>query len=65
MQKSTDLKQVGSIKTLKSDVGSLLVRLKKGDKVQIIGIGDRGYDLKGVTSDGKVIACGWDLFEEE
>ncbi|CAF1916261.1 hypothetical protein [Bacillus subtilis] len=55
--------KLNDVKILKKDVSSFAVELEKGDKVQIIGIGERGYDLKYVDSGEVVKECGWDLFE--
>lgn len=52
----------GDIKILKVSVSSFSVELEKGDTVEIIGIGERGYDLKHVGSEEVVKECGWDLF---
>ena len=55
---------INDIKTLKRNVSNFSYELEKGDKVKIIGIGERGYDIEEVESGATVIECGWDLFEE-
>lgn len=56
--------KVLDVKTLKRNVSNLSVILEKGDEVQIIGIGERGYDIMEVSSGSTVFECGWDLFED-
>lgn len=56
--------KVLDVKTLKRNVSNLSVILEKGDEVQIIGIGERGYDIMEVSSGITVFECGWDLFED-
>lgn len=55
--------KLNDVKILKKDVSSFAVELEKGDEVQIIGIGERGYDLKHLASGEVVNECGWDLFQ--
>lgn len=55
--------KVLDVKTLKRNVSNLSVEFEKGDEVQIIGIGERGYDLMEVSSGCTIFECGWDLFE--
>lgn len=52
------------VKTLKRNISLFTVEFEIGDQVEIIGIGERGYDLKEVSSGRTVLECGWDLFEE-
>ena len=52
------------VKILKKNVSNFSVEFEKGDQVQIIGIGERGYDLMEVDSGNTVFECGWDLFGE-
>jgi len=56
--------KIGDVKVLKKSVSNFLVTLEVGDQVEIIGIGERGYNLKELTSGTVVLECGWDLFEE-
>lgn len=57
--------KIDDVKTLKKNVSNFSCELEKGDKVKIIGIGERGYDLLEVNSGAKLRECGWDLFEQE
>lgn len=50
------------VKILKKEVSNFSVTLEEGDEVQIVGIGERGYDLMEVDSGNTVSECGWDLF---
>lgn len=54
------------VKILKWNVSNFSVEFEKGDEVQIVCIGERGYDLMMVDSGDtfKIVECGWDLFEE-
>ncbi|AVM24288.1 hypothetical protein [Bacillus pumilus] len=61
MKKAENLK-LNDVKILRKDVSNFTVELEKGDEVQIIGIGERGYDLKHLASGEIVNECGWDLF---
>lgn len=40
-----------------------LFEFEEGDEVQVIGIGERGYNLMEVSSGMAICECGWDLFE--
>lgn len=51
------------MKILKKSVSNFSVEFEEGDEVQIIGIGERGYDLMEVSSGSTIFECGWDLFE--
>lgn len=52
------------IKTLKKNISCFGIEFEKGDEVEILSIGERGYDLMEVTSGKRIIECGWDLFQE-
>ncbi|UZD72298.1 hypothetical protein [Bacillus siamensis] len=54
--------KINDIKTLKENISNFTVELERGDTVQIIDIGERGYDLRHVDSGEVLRECGWDLF---
>lgn len=58
-----ELPKLNDVKILKKNISNFSVELEKGDEVQIVGIGDRGYDLMEVSSGSTIFECGWDLFE--
>lgn len=62
--KVTKQPEIYDVKILKKNVSNFTVEFEKGDEVQIIGIGERGYDLMEVGSGKTIIECGWDLFED-
>ncbi|MEV9652453.1 hypothetical protein [Bacillus aerius] len=55
--------KLNDVKILKKEVSNFAVELEIGDEVQIIGVGERGYDLKHLASGEVVNECGWDIFE--
>ena len=55
--------KIGDIKVLKREIRNFSVVLEKGDKVEIIGKGERGFDIKHIDSGYKILECGWDIFE--
>lgn len=61
--KIKDNPKLYDVKVLKRDVSNMNVKFEKGDNVQIVGIGERGYDLMEVDSGHTIFECGWDLFE--
>lgn len=46
--------EVGKIKTLARDASAIKGIITKGSRVEIITVGDRGYDLKDIES-GEVV----------
>jgi hypothetical protein len=54
---------ISNIQTLKKDVSTMSGTITKGSQVQIVGIGDRGYEIKDIDSGVVFIECGYDLFE--
>lgn len=52
---------VGDKMILERDVSSLSKVFKKGDEVEIVSIGERGYDLR--QGNNVKCGCGWDIFE--
>ncbi|WCS68158.1 hypothetical protein Goe21_00480 [Bacillus phage vB_BsuM-Goe21] len=55
--------KIGDIKILKKDIDTLFCIIEKGDKVEVMGIGERGYDIKEVITGARAIECGFDIFE--
>lgn len=62
--KKIERPKLHDIKILKKNISNLSVEFEKGDEVQIVAIGDRGYDLMEVSSGSVICECGWDLFED-
>ena len=55
--------KIGDIRVLKREIRNFSVILEIGDKVEIIGKGERGYDIRHIDSGYKLLECGWDIFE--
>jgi len=56
--------KVGDIKTMKVElttIGGNVIEV--GDKVEITGIGERGYDILEIKTKIRLLECGWDIFE--
>lgn len=62
--KKLNTPKLNDVKTLKKNLSTFSVEFEKGDEVQIIGIGERGYDLMAVDSGHVMFECGWDIFEQ-
>lgn len=54
---------VGDKKVLKVEFHFPHVTFEKGDVVEVIGIGERGYDIVEVNTGTRLVECGWDIFE--
>lgn len=65
MQRLRESNNIGDVKTLSKNVSNVSVMLEKGDKVEIIGVSERGYDLQHVSSKETVLEAGFDIFEKE
>ena len=63
MRKLESVHNVGDLRTLKKEIANIHIVFEKGDKVEIVGKGERGYDLKHVDSGDVIREAGWDLFE--
>lgn len=65
MKEIVQQSRIGDIKVLKKRIVSSLCRVFEiGDKVRILGVSVRGYDLQEVNSGTIIQECGWDLFED-
>ena len=57
--------KVDDIKVLKRNLTCMKGTLLAGSRVEIVGYGDRGWEVKDLESGEVVGEAGWDIFKED